>query len=242
MAKRAIAHDQLERKVYKRLRAAIVSGELPSGQQLTEARIADELGVSKTPVREALIRLQSEGLVEIIPYRGARVHTPSVAEIREVLELRLCIEEYIARRCAEERPESIIAQLERSIEIALRAFKEQDQKLLIFEIRKFSRILSHSCGNTRMVSILDGLRSVLDLIGTASRRTEGRLERSITEHAAILEAIRSGDPKAAAAATAAHIQSLQQDTLEALERDVGSAPSATTDGKASLASSQGHYA
>src|SRR5437667_1552391 len=99
--RRPILPAQLERRVYERLLHEITSGVLLPGEQLVEARIADELGVSKTPVREALIRLQRDGLVEIAPYRGARVLQPSKEDIVEILELRLCIEAYVARDLAE---------------------------------------------------------------------------------------------------------------------------------------------
>ena len=76
-AREKIVPAQLERRVYERLRDEIIAGSLEPGEQLVEARIATEFGVSKTPVREALIRLQRDGLVEIEPYRGARVLEPS---------------------------------------------------------------------------------------------------------------------------------------------------------------------
>ena len=75
-AREKILPAQLERRVYERVRDEIVSGALRPGEQLVEARIAADLGVSKTPVREALIRLQRDGLVEIEPYRGARGSSP----------------------------------------------------------------------------------------------------------------------------------------------------------------------
>src|SRR5919201_6943356 len=87
-----IVPTQLERRVYERLRAEIGSGQLRPGEQVVEARLAAELGVSKTPVREALIRLQRDGLVEIEPYRGARVRELSPRDVHEILELRRLLE------------------------------------------------------------------------------------------------------------------------------------------------------
>src|ERR671936_2125325 len=98
---------QLERRVYERLRDQILNGELRPGDQLVEARLASELGVSKTPVREALIRLQRDGLVHTEPYRGARVMSPSEADVREILELRLALECHIVRDLAERRPPAV---------------------------------------------------------------------------------------------------------------------------------------
>ena len=205
---------QLERRVYERLRDEIVSGALRPGAQLVEARIAEELGVSKTPVREALIRLQRDGLVEIEPYRGARVLEPSADDVREVLELRLLLECQIARDLARRRPPDVLATLEASIEESKRALAEDDTQRLLDALTVFSDVLADASGNSRMGKLLVDLRSVLLLIGSTSLRSPGREARSILEHEAILAGIVAGDEESAAAATAAHIGSIERDSLE----------------------------
>jgi DNA-binding GntR family transcriptional regulator len=213
-ARAKILPSQLERRVYERLRDEIVSGELLPGEQLVEARIAEELGVSKTPVREALIRLQRDGLVEIEPYRGARVLEPSADDVREILELRLLLESRIARELARERPEAVLAALETSIAASKRALASRDTRRLLDSLTEFSDLLAEACGNSRMAKLLVDLRSVLLLIGNTSLRAAGREERSIAEHETILTAIRSGDQEAAARATEMHIHSIEHDSLE----------------------------
>lgn len=209
-----IVPAQLERRVYERLRDWIVDGVHPPGSQLVEARIAEELGVSKTPVREALIRLQRDGLVQIEPYRGARVLEPSADDIREVLELRSLLECHIARDLATRRPQEVLDALERCVAESKAALAAGDGQALLDLLTEFSDLMADACGNTRMVKLLGDLRSVLLLIGTSSLRAPGREARSIDEHDAILAAIRSGDADAAAAATAAHIRSIEHDSLE----------------------------
>lgn len=209
-----IVPAQLERRVYERLRDWIVDGVHPPGSQLVEARIAEELGVSKTPVREALIRLQRDGLVQIEPYRGARVLEPSADDIREVLELRSLLECHIARDLAARRPQEVLDALERCVAESKAALAAGDGQALLDLLTEFSDLMADACGNTRMVKLLGDLRSVLLLIGTSSLRAPGREARSIDEHDAILAAIRSGDADAAAAATAAHIRSIEHDSLE----------------------------
>jgi DNA-binding GntR family transcriptional regulator len=208
-----IVPAQLERRVYERLRDEIASGMLEPGAQLVEARIADDLGVSKTPVREALIRLQRDGLVSIEPYRGARVVEPSSTDIREILELRLLIECQVARELAVRRPPEVIEALRRSIAASRRALDSGDRAALLDSVTEFSDIQADACGNSRMAKLLVDLRSVLLVIGTTSLRASGREERSIAEHEAILAAIESGDPDAAARATADHIGSIEHDSL-----------------------------
>jgi DNA-binding GntR family transcriptional regulator len=212
-AREKILPAQLERRVYERLRDEIVSGELRPGAQLVEARIADELGVSKTPVREALIRLQRDGLVAIEPYRGARVTQPSPEDVREILELRLLLECRVARDLAERRPPEVLRSLQLSVDKCLGALAIGDRPTCLDGLTEFSDIQAEACGNSRMAKLLVDLRSVLLLIGTTSLRAPGRERRSLDEHEAILAAIKAGDPDAAATATAAHIRSIERDSL-----------------------------
>jgi DNA-binding GntR family transcriptional regulator len=214
-ARAKILPSQLERRVYERLRDEIVSGVLRPGEQLVEARIAEELGVSKTPVREALIRLQRDGLVEIEPYRGARVLEPSEDDVREILELRLLLECQIARELAQQRPPEVLEALEASIADSKAALASGDTARLRDDLTEFSDILADACGNSRMTKLLVDLRSVLLLIGNTSLRAPGREERSIAEHERILAAVRLGDPEAAARETELHIRSIERDSLAA---------------------------
>jgi GntR family transcriptional regulator, rspAB operon transcriptional repressor len=202
---------QLERRVYERLRDEIVSGLLRPGDQLVEARLASELGVSKTPVREALIRLQRDGLVSIEPYRGARVLEPSADDIREILELRELLECHIASQLATERPPEALAALEATVTRGRAALEAGEQAAVAEALTEFSDIFADAAENSRLAEVLQGLRSVMLLIGSASTLAEGRNRRSLDEHARILAAIRRGDPGAAAAATSKHLQSLERD-------------------------------
>jgi DNA-binding GntR family transcriptional regulator len=214
-ASEKIVPAQLERRVYERLRDGIVVGVHPPGSQLVEARIAEDLGVSKTPVREALIRLQRDGLVQIEPYRGARVLEPSADDIREVLELRSLLECQIARDLAAWRPEAVLEALERCVSESKAALAAGDGQALLDSLTEFSDLMADACGNSRMVKLLGDLRSVLLLIGTTSLRAPGREARSIAEHEDILAAIRRGDGDAAVEATATHIRSIERDSLGA---------------------------
>jgi DNA-binding GntR family transcriptional regulator len=208
-----IVPAQLERRVYERLRDEIASGVLEPGTQLVEARIAEDLGVSKTPVREALIRLQRDGLVSIEPYRGARVVEPSPTDVREILELRLLLECQVARELAIRRPPDVIEALRHSIAASRAALTSGDRTALLDSVTEFSDIQAEACGNSRMAKLLVDLRSVLLVIGATSLRARGREERSIAEHEAILAAIEAGNPDAAASATADHIGSIEHDSL-----------------------------
>jgi DNA-binding GntR family transcriptional regulator len=212
-ARERIVPAQLERRVYERLRADIVSGVLPPGEQLVEARIADELGVSKTPVREALIRLQRDGLVSIEPYRGARVVQPSPEDVAEILDLRLVLECHLARDLAARQPPDVVAALRASVARSRAALESGDREALLDALTAFSDIQAGACGNSRLAKLLVDLRSVLLLIGATSLQAPGREHRSIEQHEAILDAIERRDLDGAARATADHIRSIERDSL-----------------------------
>ncbi len=210
-----IVPAQLERRVYERLRDEITSGHLRPGEQLVEARLAVELGVSKTPVREALIRLQRDGLVSIEPYRGARVLELSPDDVAEILELRRVLECHIARALAAQRPLEVLRALRESIARGREALQAGDDVRVADSLTEFSDVIVEASDNRRLASVLDELRSVLLLIGTSSLRVPGREARSLEEHEQILAALETGDPDAAAAATAAHILSIERDSIRA---------------------------
>src|SRR5215211_847356 len=182
-----IVPAQLKRRVYEQLRDEILSGAAQPGTQLVEARIAAELGVSKTPVREALIRLQRDGLVAIEPYRGARVIEPSPADVREILELRVLLEAHVARDLAGRRPPEVLERLERSIADGRRALERGNDARVRAALTEFSDVMAESSGNRR-------------------------LGKSLDEHERILTAIQTGDADGAAAATEAHIRSIEADS------------------------------
>jgi DNA-binding GntR family transcriptional regulator len=208
-----IVPAQLERRVYEQLRDEILSGLLAPGAQLVEARIAADVGVSKTPVREALIRLQRDGLVEIQPYRGARVIDPVPDDIREILEFRLVLECHVARDLARRQPPEDLERLERTIAEGRNALAGDDSSRVHAALTEFSDILAEASGNRRLGKALGELRTILLLIGNTSLRSPGRAARSLAEHERIVAAIRAGDPNEAAIATEAHIRSIEGDSI-----------------------------
>src|SRR5262245_95060 len=210
-----IVPAQLERRVYERLLASIISGDLPPGEPLVEARLAEDFGVSKTPVREALIRLQRDGLVEIEPYRGARVVEPSRTDVEEVLELRACIESHIAADLARRRPRATLRALARSVRRSRAALAARDREPFRRTLIAFDEALVDGSENARMVRVVSELRNTLALMGALSMRAPGREARSLAEHETILAAIEGGDTDGAVAATERHIASVGRDVLDA---------------------------
>jgi DNA-binding GntR family transcriptional regulator len=208
----------LEERVYDELRDAIVAGEFRPGDPLVEAQLSARFGISKTPVREALIRLKRDGLVDSTLHRMNRVSTPTASGIRQACEVRSWIESALAARCAEAPSADLLRQLKGSIDDAAAALKADDTTAYGEAIRRFSDILITAAENVYAEEILDRLRTVLTLIAHMSRETPGRRQRSIDEHRAIFRAIKRRDPVAAADATRVHLKSIESDSLLALER------------------------
>lgn len=210
--------SSLENDVYVALRERILRGDLISGDPLVEAQLSAQFGISKTPVREALIRLKRDGLVESAQHRVTRVATPTAADIRDACEVRAWIETQLAVTHAKSDSENVLEKLGASITDAQRALDADDDHAYVAALRSFSDVLAEGSGNRFAVQVLDRLRNVLALIGNVSRTTPGRRQRSIAEHRAILEAIAAGDPEAAAAATNRHIHSIEHDSLDVLSQ------------------------
>lgn len=217
ITKTQLKAESLENQVYEAIKADIVAGALRPGDRVVESQLSERFGISKTPVREALIRLKRDGLVEAEMHRINRVRTPTADDISQACEARAWIEAELAARCASDPPPGVIEQLRESIAAAEDALERDDAEDYGEAVRNFSDVITEASGNQFAAQLLEQLRSVLVLIAHIARKTEGRRERSIEEHIAIFEAIESRDPEAAAKATRRHLASIERDSLQALE-------------------------
>jgi DNA-binding GntR family transcriptional regulator len=192
--------------VLEAIKHAILAGELKPGRPLVETDLAEMLGVSKTPVREALKTLAGAGLVTMNPYKGAVVRVVDDEQARHVYDARLLIEPEALARAVAAGPDW------RAAHLALaRAKSARDQAERSLANRDFHRALYAGCGNPLLVRMLDDLRDATALIAVASWRhdppgtTVPSWEREAGEHRAILQAAEAGDPTRAAALLHAHI-------------------------------------
>jgi len=214
-----IQGSRIDELTYERVRDAILDGAHPPGAPLVESRLAQEYGISKTPVREALIRLQRDGLVQMESYRGARVTRLMPEDVRAICEMRRALEGHIARELATHRPSAVMRRLQRNVEGSLRADEAGDHAELLRLIPLFTDIMAEGHGNPWMVKTLSSIRSLLGLIGSVSLHEPDRTVRSIAEHQRIYDAIVAGAADAAADAVVAHIHSVEADSLGHLEAE-----------------------
>lgn len=213
-----VQRQSLEGSVYEAVREGIISGDLRPGDPLVEAQLSADLGISKTPVREALIRLARDGLVVQELHRRSRVATPTVEDVRQACEVRRWVEAEIAAQAARNAPKELIEQLEVSIRDSERSLKRKDTRRWADVIESFTDTLLEYSGNRYAAELLERMRNLLSLIANVSQVAPGRRSRSIEEHRAIFDAIRKRDPAAAAEATRAHLSSIEADSLRALEQ------------------------
>jgi DNA-binding GntR family transcriptional regulator len=190
------------------IKRAILAGELRPGQSLVETELAQLLGVSKTPVREALKTLAGAGLVTMSAYRGATVRAIDPASAAAIYDLRLLLEpeavrRAVGRRAAEASPVQASWASAHAALQASDAATDQAQRSLAN--REFHRALYLACGNSLLVKTLDDLRDQTALVSALSWEQAPSWQQEAAEHQAILAAARRGAATEAAALLRAHI-------------------------------------
>ena len=207
--------------VYEELKSAIVDLRLAPGDPLREATLADQLGVSKTPIREALTRLEQEGLVETTSFKGAVVTGYSRQDLLEIYELRELLENAAARTAAESMADADRDRLDRICRESRKLKKNHDAAGLAALISAFDDVLFEQVRNSRIRALIENLRAHLTRIGHLTAEIPGRIEASVDEHEKIVQAIAARDPELAERQMREHIRSVRDDQLRALGGAVG---------------------
>jgi GntR family transcriptional regulator, rspAB operon transcriptional repressor len=209
-------HKKMTDIVYDELKAAILELRIPPGEQLREAAIAQGLSVSKTPVREALARLEQDGLVELSSFKSAVVTGYTAHDLQEIYELREIIEVAAARAAAESITDKGLTDLGRIARECVRLEEQGGGPELVQLISEFDTVLFDEVHNSRIRAILANLAGHLARIGLLTAEIPGRNAASVREHAQIYEAIKRHDPEAAETHMRQHIRSVRDDQLRAL--------------------------
>lgn len=172
---------------------------------LTEGELAEAVGVSRTPVREALLRLEVEGLLRLYPKKGALVLPVSAQEIADVVETRLLVEEHAARKSVP-LPAETVARLEALLEEQRTHAAAGDLAAVAVSDRCFHAEIVKGTGNDILVRLYDQLRDRQLRMGVAVMHAHpDRVAKNIAEHAGILQALREGDSQAAVTAVHQHV-------------------------------------
>ncbi len=207
-------------KAYNALRTGIVEALYPPGARITEKEIAAASGVSRTPVREAMRRLQAEGLLEFVPHQGAFVKAWSDADAEEIFELRVLLEPYAARRAAENATAGEISKMRAAADAQFVEGCDRKQGYLerIADLNdQFHRTLYLAARSDRLESILSQLKDAPLVFGTFRDYTDQDLQRSARHHLEIVQAIESGDGEWAASVMRSHVQAARI-TLQSMHK------------------------
>lgn len=186
-------------RAYGALRAGILAGRYGFGDRLGEIEIADELGLSRTPVREALRRLGSEGLVEVLPNRGSRVRTWTAQDLDETYELRALLEGLAARRAAARMTAATVAELDELVTRMLAADPTRGRRpagdfdQLAALNGRFHALITTTAASAQLAGTLAPLVQLPLVMRTYHRYTPAALARSHAHHRELVDALRAGD-------------------------------------------------
>ncbi len=207
---RARRAPSLRERAYEAIKHRITTCQYRPGEYLNEVGVAKALKLGRTPVHQALTRLMLEGMLDVLPRKGAIVKAISLDEVQEIIQVRLTNEGFCARLAAQRASERDVAELADVVERSRSAAADGDIERLMLLDREFHRALARSARNSVLAQILGQLHDRSLRFWFVSLTDRDHHLSVIDEHRGIAEAVRAHDPDAAEAAIRAHIQSFQQ--------------------------------
>lgn len=197
------SYKPLREIVLEALREAIISGVLEPGERLMEIQLAEEMGVSRTPVREAIRKLELEGFVVMIPRKGAYVAGVSYKDVKDVFEIRRALEVLAAGLAAEKATDEEIELMERALH-----YNNQPNSLeeIVQADTDFHALVYKASRNERLTQILSNLREQIQRFRATSLAVPGRLKTAIQEHMELVDNIARHDVEGAQNIATLHIE------------------------------------
>lgn len=209
------SYKPLREIVFESMREAIIGGVLKPGERLMEIQLAEEMGVSRTPVREAIRKLELEGFVVMIPRKGAYVAGVSLKDVADVFEIRSALEGLAAGLAAERVTEDELEQMERAL-LYQGGEDEPNLEQIVESDTDFHALVYKASRNERLILILANLREQIQRFRATSLAVPGRIKDAIDEHRQIVEALRNHDIEEAQSLAMAHIVTAENVMFEAL--------------------------
>ena len=201
-------------RVFNAIENAILDGEYKDGDSLNELRLSKELGVSRTPVREALMQLELEGLVRNVPNKGAVVVGVTDQDIHDIYEIRKRIEGLASRLCAESITDDELRALEQIVDLQEFYLLKNDTEQIWKLDGDFHKIIYDASRSRPLRFTLSNFHNYIKKARDISVQTEGRAEKTVAEHRAILDAIRAHNGDLAEQLTAQHISNAEVNLFE----------------------------
>ncbi len=203
-------NHSMGQRVFNRIRESILSGKYEKGEELKEKTIGDELGVSRTPVREALRQLELEGLVTIIPNKGAYVVGFTAEDIHDIYEIRSMLEGLCARRAAEKATTEQLEAMEEIMCLSDFQLKREHYDQLVELDNRFHQQLYQASGSKVLEHVLSDYHHYVERVRKVTWAVPKRSARSNEEHRQILEALKARDPEKAQQLANGHIMNTME--------------------------------
>jgi len=214
---RLIESPNLRDRVYEILKKSIVFQEISPGEKIDEEAIAKQLGVSRTPIRETLCRLENEGIVKVIPRRGAFVVKHSREKITEILMVREVLEGFAARLAVDhvdgkltDKMKSLFNQFSGS------DIREQSKDYTQADL-EFHNLIIKASRNDLLINIMNTLNDHIQMLRIQTVSHEGRMEQSLVEHFKIIQAMEQKDHSSAEYLMREHIRKMRESALKNFE-------------------------
>ena len=205
--------------VFETLREAIINQTLKPGERLMEIQLAEEMGVSRTPVREAIRKLELEGLVVMVPRKGAYVAGISMKDIHEVYELRSALEALAASLAAVRITDEELEEMERQMVREAKETEENNLQGIVSIDTTFHDLLYQAAHNQRLGQFINILQEQLQRFRAATLSRPGRSKYALEEHKKIVEALANKDAKLAAKLATEHIENAENAMIFAMDKD-----------------------
>ncbi|MBP1712019.1 MAG: transcriptional regulator, GntR family [Deltaproteobacteria bacterium] len=207
----------LGNQAYQELKGIILERQIPPGGKLNEGDLAKALGISRTPIREAINRLEKEGLVKIIPQRGAYVVQFTEKDIYELFLIRENLEGLAAYLAAKKMSEKDLTKLESAVEGFSEPFSEKEIKRYAREDFKFHQAIVQFSEAQRLIGLISTLHDYIRIFRLTTVGVSGRMKTSLEEHRELLRAFRERNPEEAELRMREHIRHVRDGVMENIE-------------------------
>lgn len=205
--------------VFQTLRQAILKGELKPGERLMEIALSQRLGVSRTPIREALRKLELEGLVVMIPRRGAQVANITEKDLNDVLEVRLALESLAIEKSCARITEEVLEQLTQAERTFEGMIPSGDLVKLAEADEAFHEIINQASGNVRLIQVLNNLREQMYRYRLEYLKEEDSRKQLVEEHREMIKALRASDMAGARQIAYCHVENQRQAILRLVYKE-----------------------
>jgi DNA-binding GntR family transcriptional regulator len=209
--------DTLNQRVYNQLREMILSGALEGGTQIEERQLAEEMGVSRTPLREAIGQLSNEGIIEYRPYRGNYVRTFTAKQVNDLYQVRMALESLAMRLAIPKLSQEHIHKIRQILDDVERALQNNDMDGYNEADRRFHKAILDISGNETLKEAMDRLSAQIQMVRVIANQDHDVVESTARERPLILAALEARDADEAARLMEEHIDGVRRAVVAQLE-------------------------